>query len=114
MDWSLADRGVDLDGIYYCPHHPDAIIEEYKKECDCRKPATGMFMDAKAQLNIDMASSYMVGDKKEDMLAAKAAGVGHKILVRTGKAITEEAETCADFVLDSLADLPKWLKSHKK
>ncbi|MGG4690755.1 D-glycero-beta-D-manno-heptose 1,7-bisphosphate 7-phosphatase [Proteus mirabilis] len=114
MDWSLADRGVDLDGIYYCPHHPDANIEEYKKECDCRKPATGMFMDAKAQLNIDMASSYMVGDKKEDMLAAKAAGVGHKILVRTGKAITEEAETCADFVLDSLADLPKWLKSHKK
>ena len=31
MDWSLADRGVDLDGIYYCPHHPDAIIEEYKR-----------------------------------------------------------------------------------
>lgn len=78
MDWSLADRGVDLDGIYYCPHHPDAIIEEYKKECDCRKPATGMFMDAKAQLNIDMASSYMVGDKKKICWQQKRLALGIK------------------------------------
>ena len=41
MDWSLADRGVDLDGIYYCPHHPQGAVEEYRQTCDCRKPHPG-------------------------------------------------------------------------
>lgn len=41
MDWSLADRGVDLDGIYYCPHHPEGTVEEFRQECNCRKPAPG-------------------------------------------------------------------------
>lgn len=109
MDWSLADRGVDLDGIYYCPHHPQATIEEYRQDCECRKPKTGMFMDAKAQLDIDMSASYMVGDKLDDMLAASAAGVAHKVLVRTGKDVTPESESAADIVLNSLADLPQYL-----
>ncbi|WP_241570135.1 HAD hydrolase-like protein, partial [Rosenbergiella collisarenosi] len=52
---------------------------------------------------------YMVGDKKEDMLAALAAGVGHKVLVRTGKDVTPESESAADLVMNSLADLPKYL-----
>ncbi|MEG2115089.1 MAG: D-glycero-beta-D-manno-heptose 1,7-bisphosphate 7-phosphatase, partial [Hafnia sp.] len=38
MDWSLADRGVDLDGVYYCPHHPEGTVEEFRQACDCRKP----------------------------------------------------------------------------
>jgi D-glycero-D-manno-heptose 1,7-bisphosphate phosphatase len=44
MDWSLADRGVDLDGIYYCPHHPQGAVEEYRQTCDCRKPHPGMLI----------------------------------------------------------------------
>ncbi len=43
MDWSLADRDVDLDGIYYCPHHPQGSVEEFRQVCDCRKPHPGMF-----------------------------------------------------------------------
>ena len=109
MDWSLADRDVDLDGIYFCPHHPQAMIEEYRQDCECRKPKAGMFVDAQAQLDIDMSASYMIGDKMEDMLAASAAGVGHKVLVRTGKDVTPESESAADVVLNSLADLPKYL-----
>ena len=73
MDWSLADRGVDLDGIYYCPHHPQGTVEEYRQTCDCRKPHPGMFISAQEFLHIDMAASYMVGDKMEDMQAATAA-----------------------------------------
>ena len=65
MDWSLADRGVDLDGIYYCPHHPQGTVEEYRQTCDCRKPHPGMFISAQEFLHIDMAASYMVGDKLE-------------------------------------------------
>lgn len=60
-----------------------------------------------------MAASYMVGDKLEDMQAAAAANVGTKVLVRTGKPITPEAENAADWVLNSPADLPQAIKSSK-
>ena len=108
FDWSLADRGVDFDGIYYCPHHPEGQ-GEYREDCDCRKPKAGMFTQAIADLNIDPAQSIMVGDKLEDLLAAENAGVKTKILVRTGKEVTPQAEAKADKVLNSLADLPKVL-----
>lgn len=109
FDWSLdEDYGVVLDGIYYCPHHPDGQ-GEYKQDCDCRKPKAGMFEQAIKDLGIDPAKSVMVGDKLEDMLAAQNAGVKTKVLVRTGKAITEEGEKVADLVIDSLADLPKFV-----
>ncbi|KAA1195202.1 D-glycero-beta-D-manno-heptose 1,7-bisphosphate 7-phosphatase [Photorhabdus heterorhabditis] len=114
MDWSLADRGVDLDGIYYCPHHPDATEGQYKKGCDCRKPQPGMLLEAQKELSIDMAASYMVGDKLEDMQAATTAKVGTKVLVRTGKLVTNEAEQAADLVINSLVDLPKAIKDIKK
>ncbi|MHA2940259.1 D-glycero-beta-D-manno-heptose 1,7-bisphosphate 7-phosphatase [Vibrio sp. RC27] len=109
MDWNFEDNGVEFDGIYYCPHHSEAGIGEYKQDCDCRKPKPGMFLSARDFLKIDMAKSVMVGDKAEDMMAAQAAGVGTKILVRTGKPITERGTELADAVLDSIADVPKYL-----
>ncbi|WP_068871289.1 D-glycero-beta-D-manno-heptose 1,7-bisphosphate 7-phosphatase [Edwardsiella tarda] len=113
MDWSLADRGVDLDGIYYCPHHPEGTVAEYRQQCDCRKPQPGMLLDAQRFLHIDMAASYMVGDKLEDLQAAQAAGVGSKVLVRSGKPLTADGEALADLVLDSLAQLPQAIKAHQ-
>lgn len=110
MDWSLADRDVDLDGIYFCPHHPDAVEEGYRQDCDCRKPKPGMLLEAQHYLNIDMAASYMVGDSDKDILAGKAAGVGTTVLVRTGKALEEQDEKLADWVIDSLAQLPAAIK----
>ncbi|WP_396242739.1 D-glycero-beta-D-manno-heptose 1,7-bisphosphate 7-phosphatase [Hafnia alvei] len=110
MDWSLADRGVDLDGVYYCPHHPEGTVEEFRQVCDCRKPQPGMLLSAKEELNIDMSASYIVGDKIEDLLAGEAASVGTKVLVRTGKPVTPEAEAKADLVIKCLADLPKAIK----
>ncbi|MCT8568671.1 HAD hydrolase-like protein, partial [Glaesserella parasuis] len=56
--------------------------------------------------------SIMVGDKLEDILAAENAGVKVKILVRTGKPITPEGELNADYVIDSVADLPKFIDGH--
>ncbi|UCQ51579.1 D-glycero-beta-D-manno-heptose 1,7-bisphosphate 7-phosphatase [Edwardsiella ictaluri] len=110
MDWSLADRGVDLDGIYYCPHHPQGTVPEYTQACDCRKPQPGMLLEAQRFLHIDMAASYMVGDKLEDLQAAQTAGVGTKVLVRSGKPLSAEGEALADIVLDSLAQLPQAIK----
>lgn len=113
MDWSLADRGVDLDGIYYCPHHPHGK-GEYRQDCDCRKPKSGMLVQAIKELNIDPSQSFMVGDKIEDLLAARSAKVRSKILVKTGKPITHEGERLADYVIDSIADLPDLIKQLKK
>lgn len=110
MDWNFVDNGVELDGIYYCPHHAEQGIGEYKQDCDCRKPKPGMFISARDFLKIDMAKSVMIGDKAEDMMAAEAAGVGTKVLVRTGKPVTEKGEALASVVLDSIADVPAYLK----
>lgn len=111
MDWNFVDNGVEFDGVYYCPHHAEHGIGDYKQDCDCRKPKPGMFISARDFLNIDMANSVMVGDKAEDMMAADAAGVGHKILVRTGKPITDQGEALANVVLESIANVPVYLRS---
>ncbi|TEW54555.1 D-glycero-beta-D-manno-heptose 1,7-bisphosphate 7-phosphatase [Psychromonas sp. RZ22] len=107
MDWSMADRGVDLDGIYYCPHHSIEGQGEFKIDCDCRKPKPGMLMNAIEDLNIDIESSILIGDKVSDLQAGIAAGVKTNYLVRTGKAITPEGETLATDVFDDLAAIVK-------
>ncbi|GLS91004.1 D,D-heptose 1,7-bisphosphate phosphatase [Psychromonas marina] len=105
MDWSLADRGVDLDGIYYCPHHAKHGIGKYKVDCDCRKPKAGMIIEAATELDIDISQSILVGDKVSDIQAGIAAGVTNNYLVRTGKDITEQGETLATAIYDDLATL---------
>ena len=112
MDWSLADRGVDLDGIYYCPHHPQGL-PTFRQDCDCRKPKPGMLLQGIRELNIDPEQSFMVGDKIEDLQAAEEAKVRYKILVKSGKTVTPEGEQFADVVLNSLADLPEFIERLK-
>lgn len=72
-----------LDGIYYCPHHPRGTIPEYRGECSCRKPKIGLFLKACKELNIDLAASYVVGDKLSDIGAGKRLGCS-TVLVQTG------------------------------
>lgn len=67
--------------VYYCPHHPDVGESPYRQVCDCRKPAPGMFYRAAKELNIDLASSTMIGDSWRDIQAAHAAGVQDLIYV---------------------------------
>ncbi|RKS85705.1 D-alpha,beta-D-heptose 1,7-bisphosphate phosphatase [Orbus hercynius] len=107
MDWSLLDRGVELDGVYYCPHDP------HHSDCACRKPKSGMILMAKEELDIDIANSYMVGDRVSDLLSGKNAGVKKTVLVKTGDALTPEAQAQADWIIDSLADLPNMIKNEQ-
>lgn len=109
MDWSLVDRGVELDGIYYCPHHAEKGVGEYKIDCDCRKPKPGMLLTAIEELNIDISSSILVGDKVSDIQAGQAAGINCNYLVRTGKEITKEGEKIATAVFDDLAAIVEQL-----
>lgn len=111
MDWNFQDRGIELDGIYYCPHHPTQGVGEYRQDCNCRKPKAGMILEATQDLDIDLSRSVLVGDKTDDLLAAQAAGIGTRLLVRTGKPITEQGQALADAVLADLAAVPHFLSS---
>lgn len=79
----LRDEGAVLDGIYYCPHHPTAGNSEYTIACDCRKPGTGLLDRAAIELDIDIAGSFVVGDKWSDVELGQRAGA-KTILVKTG------------------------------
>lgn len=79
----LRMEGASLDGIYFCPHHPTEGLERYIMTCGCRKPAPGLLLQAAADLNLDTASSYMVGDTLNDIEAGTRAGA-QGILIRTG------------------------------
>ena len=78
METLLGKEGAYLDAIYFCPHHPDSGFEgevkELKIDCDCRKPKPGMLLKAAEDFNIDLNSSYMIGDGDNDMGAGSAAG----------------------------------------
>ncbi len=110
MNWFLAHYGVEFDRIYYCPHHPEAIIKKYCQVCYCRKPQPGMLLHALHELNIDISSSYIVGDKLEDIQAGRAVGIGTTVLVRSGQSLTEKGKELAHWVLNSFADLPDAIK----
>ncbi|HSR68363.1 MAG TPA: D-glycero-beta-D-manno-heptose 1,7-bisphosphate 7-phosphatase [Acidobacteriota bacterium] len=77
-------QGAPLDGIYYCPHHPQAAVARFRRHCNCRKPEPGLLRRAAEQLEIDLGRSYMVGDKVADVLAGHRAGC-RAVLVRTGE-----------------------------
>lgn len=83
MNNSLAEAGAHVDGIYYCPHHPEAKEERFRLACDCRKPKPGLFLQAAAELDLDLERSYVVGDRWSDLKAA-AAVQAKGVLVLTG------------------------------
>ena len=110
----LSRSGAYLDGIYYCPHHPDGKNEKYRKTCNCRKPNPGMIETAADELNIDISRSYVVGDKLSDVLLAHNVGAkGILVLTGYGKGEIEylsgEYKQKPDCVADDLYDAVKWI-----
>ena len=83
MEKQLAAEGAHIDGLYICPHHPEAKKEKYRKACNCRKPKIGLLKQAAADLNLNLTRSYMVGDRWSDLKCGAAAGAT-SILVLTG------------------------------
>jgi D-glycero-D-manno-heptose 1,7-bisphosphate phosphatase len=86
----FAAAGAQIDAWYYCPHHPEAIVEEYRMVCDCRKPGTRMLQDAARDLDLDLSRSWVVGDQWRDVQLAHAAGC-RSALLRTGHGAAQEA-----------------------
>lgn len=95
----LSKDGALVDGIYFCPHHPD-------DHCNCRKPLPKFLFDAAAQFHIRLADSFMIGDRVTDLEAGRRAG-SRSILVRTGYGETEIQKAGANLSADHVAkDLP--------
>lgn len=84
METLLGQQGAYIDDIFVCPHHPDkgfpGEAEEYKVNCGCRKPKPGLLLQAAAKYNVDLAASWMIGDRLSDIMAGQAAGCQTQLL----------------------------------
>jgi len=106
--WMLGEfrqHGIEIDDVYYCPHHPVHGVGEYNRDCDCRKPAPGMILRAAQEHSLDLQRSILVGDKVTDIEAGRAAGVGCCILVLTGHSLGAADTDRADKVFADLRDV---------
>jgi D-glycero-D-manno-heptose 1,7-bisphosphate phosphatase len=114
--WMLNEfrqQGIEIDDVYYCPHHPVHGVGRYRRDCGCRKPAPGMFLRAAREHSLDLRRSILVGDKATDIEAGRSAGVGCCILVRTGHSLDAEDTGRADKVFADLRDVASALASNR-
>jgi len=114
MKRSLGLQGARIDGIFFCPHHPEAILERYRLKCDCRKPRTGLIDQARKCFDIDMAGSYVVGDRSTDLELANRLNL-KGILVKTGYGMGEiehvlpKKSLKPHYIAGDLLDAAQWI-----
>jgi D-glycero-D-manno-heptose 1,7-bisphosphate phosphatase len=105
----LATQGVQLDGVYHCPHHPEGRVAAFTGDCSCRKPSPGMLLQAAAELHLDLSRSVMIGDKPTDAAAGKAAGVRLTVLVESGHVLPTDCTELADQKCADLLEAATWV-----
>lgn len=110
----LEEHDARPDLFFYCPHHPDGTVDEYRLECECRKPAPGMIKMAQQIVDIDIANSVSIGDKLSDVQLCQNLG-GRGILVLTGYGTSERDRIESsgirpDFIADTVFDAALWLE----
>lgn len=94
MQDELKKHDAGFDGIYFCPHHPNATVSEFRCTCTCRKPKPDMILWARDEYDLDLSNSIFVGDHASDIAAAKNAKVGGLVLV--GEHIASECKIVPD------------------
>jgi D-glycero-D-manno-heptose 1,7-bisphosphate phosphatase len=109
----LAQLGGEVDGVYFCPHHPTEGVGSYRIMCDCRKPNTGMIRRAAAELGLSVSRSYVVGDQLTDMeLAARSGAKG--IWIRPDGELPAETSAGVTHVVKSLWEAARWIVDHDR
>jgi D-glycero-D-manno-heptose 1,7-bisphosphate phosphatase len=110
LSHSFAAGGARIDAFYYCPHHPEGSVEAYRAACDCRKPKPGLFRCAARDLDLDLAHSFVVGDRLNDIDAGRAIGA-RSVLVRTGygASASDATHAAASAVAGDLAGAVSWI-----
>ena len=106
----LKKHDIDILECHYCPHHPEKGLDQYKKNCDCRKPNPGMLLEGIKKYNVDIENSFMIGDKKSDLEAGKKAGL-KSILILTGYGKNIEDDVKKEYLIGKdLLDISKIIK----
>jgi D-glycero-D-manno-heptose 1,7-bisphosphate phosphatase len=95
-------HGTAIDGVYFCPDHPEHGVGNYRRDSEYRKPRPGMLLRAAEEMGIDLKRSVMVGDKATDMEAARAAGVPVRLCFCSASVVT--VDSCGGIVINSLAE----------
>ena len=114
MERELAAQDAHIDGLYICPHHPEAKEEQFRKVCTCRKPQTGLLEQAAAELKLDLTRSFMVGDRWSDLKCGNRVGAT-SVLVLTGygqgdlEYIGPEQEIQPDKIAEDLSEAVDWI-----
>lgn len=114
----LAQEGAKVDAVYVCPHHPEAKVEQFRQDCCCRKPKTGLLEQAAKELCLNLRSSFMVGDRWSDLRCGAAVGC-RTVLVLTGYGRGEAAFLGPDQDLqphcmaENLSNAVKWILQQK-
>jgi D,D-heptose 1,7-bisphosphate phosphatase len=118
----LNKKGAYIDKFYYCPHHPTEGKGAYLQTCNCRKPAPGMLLSAAKEFSIDLAQSYLVGDRYQDTQTAKKAGL-KAVLVKTGYGADllrnegpdkASPENKPDFVAEDILEAVQWILKDRR
>lgn len=113
METILGNDNAYIDGLYYCPHHPESgfegEIKELKINCECRKPLSGMLIRASEEYNVDLENSWMIGDREADVIAGKNAGCRTVLLSDTSK-----SSDYADFCFKNLLEAVNFILEEKR
>lgn len=110
LNKKLSKCNAEIDAFYYCPYHPEFNDEQ---ECSCRKPSPQMIFESAKENNIDLSSSYLIGDSVADIQTAYNAGL-KSILVKTGKgaesiSILQKGNNFPSFVAENLVEACKYI-----
>lgn len=98
---------INIQDIYYCPHHPSGKIKEFSFTCTCRKPMPGLIFKAIKEHNINIKKTALVGDKVSDIQAGLSAGIQYNFLIKSSKNKTLKLE-CN--LINSLYEVTKLLE----
>lgn len=111
---TLRRDDANIDAVFFCPHYPGGKVPEYSRECDCRKPGTGLIDQARASFDIDMSGSYLVGDHTTDLELAHRCSI-EGIMVRTGYGTGEISHVLHQtpikpcYIAEDLLDAVRWI-----
>jgi len=113
----LEEKGSCIDKTYYCPHHPEAKVEEYRQVCECRKPNPGMLLQGAKELGVELEGSYMIGDRYSDVATGHNAGIC-SVMVMTGYGESERSASNTwkkqpDYIAKDLYDAVVWILSSR-
>ena len=107
-----AGLGVEFEDFLICHHHPNGVVIELSRECDCRKPKPGLLLQAATEHGVDLSASWMIGDTDADVLAGQAAGCHTMLLEHPASSHKRGGQVKPTAIAGNLADAASQILSY--